>query len=101
MHIQQQAAARRAYRADRRAEYHAAVADDTRAHDAHGKGRRAPKENQLPGGMLVKLCIARQLLPGPETHEAIRLLKCKVAAGDLKSDQPYEYYLDELDRLGV
>ena len=50
---------------------------------------------------MVRLCVDRQLLPGPETHRAHTHLKKKVASGELEASQPYEYYLEALERDGL
>jgi len=101
-HVAKLAAARSKERALRREEYHAereeAEAGAPEQPQQPKRHRRPPKERELPGGMLIKLCATRQILPGPATHRAITLLKAKVANGELLSAQPYEYYLEALDR---
>ena len=61
------------------------------------KKPRAPKEGELPSGVLVELCVAAQTLPGPEMFRVHQLLKAKVATGELEPEQPTQYYLDALD----
>ena len=61
------------------------------------KKPRAPKEGELPSGVLVELCVAAQKLPGPEMFRVHQLLKAKVATGELEPEQPTQYYLDALD----
>ena len=126
-HVQVQARLRRAERASRRAAFHSAEAAAAHSTQDNGVGgargdasastategdssgkrgaglarRRPPKERELPGGMLIKLCVARQLLPGPETFRDHQFLKSQVATGKLEPQQPYEYYLDALARGGV
>ena len=54
----------------------------------------------LPGGLTVEVCKAWQRVPGPETHAAIEWLRAQVASGEMRSGQPYEYYLDALGEAG-
>ena len=47
--------------------------------------------------MMVVLCVARQLLPGPQVHRAVQQLKAAVTAGELEPNQPYAYYINALE----
>ena len=129
-HVMELAQQRREQRAARRAAYHqeqqmgeASSADSSDGGGGSGAGasggapqllrdggqgggnqrrpRKAPKESELPGGMLVQICVARQQRPGPETHRVHQLLKDKVKSGELEPNQPYEYYFDALARYGA
>ena len=48
---------------------------------------------------MVQVCRDRQLLPGPQTHEAMGYLRDKVASGELSAKQSYQYYLDALGNM--
>ena len=66
---------------------------------AEASSRRAWSK-LLPGGLTVEVCRAWQRVPGPETHAAIEWLRAQVASGEMRSGQPYEYYLDALGEAG-
>ena len=51
---------------------------------------------QLPGGLLVALCVRRELEPGPETHALLEGLRERLEAGELLERQDHEYYLGKL-----
>lgn len=68
------------------------------ADQAEGRPPRKPREPpSVPGGMMVVLCKAHQIMPGAETHRALEYLKAQVGRGELLAAQPYEYYLDALE----
>ena len=73
-----------------------AVSDAVPAPGGQRRNGRRPKVNQLPGGLLVQICVSRQVHPGPETHAAIGRLQRMLKAGEIESHQPYSYYLDLL-----
>ena len=73
-----------------------AVSDAVPAPGGQRRNSRRPKVNQLPGGLLVQICVSRQVHPGPETHAAIGRLQRMLKAGEIESHQPYSYYLDLL-----
>jgi hypothetical protein len=102
-HVSALAMAKREERAARRAEALQSEQEPPLEQDgtenAQTRRSRRPKRRELPGGMLVNICVARQLLPGLETDRALSLLKQKVAQNELLPAQTYEYYLAELDRV--
>ncbi len=69
--------------------------EERKAERAEGARERSPR---LPGGLLVALCVARQQLPGPETHEAMAMLRSRLEAGDLVEGKEYAYYIEDVER---
>ena len=53
----------------------------------------------LPGGLHVRICVHRELVPGPELREMLDRLQAEVRQGLLETQRPHEYYLARLDEL--
>jgi hypothetical protein len=66
---------------------------------APSKPRERQKGKQLPGGLMVQLCIRRGVMPGPESHEMMQMLQRAMARGLLLENQPHDYYLEALDEI--
>ena len=53
----------------------------------------------LPGGLHVRICVHRELVPGPELREMVDRLQAEVGKGLLETRRPHGYYLARLDEL--
>ena len=53
----------------------------------------------LPGGLHVRICVHRELVPGPKLREMVDRLQGEVRQGLLETRRPHEYYLARLDVL--
>eukprot|EP00908_Phaeocystis_cordata_P014158 Transcript_25258.p2 GENE.Transcript_25258~~Transcript_25258.p2 ORF type:complete len:256 (+),score=87.93 Transcript_25258:1116-1883(+) len=53
----------------------------------------------LPGGLHVRICVHRGLVPGPELRAMVDRLREEVGTGRLQTRQSHEYYLARLDEL--
>jgi len=53
----------------------------------------------LPGGLHVRICVHRELVPGPKLREMVDRLQAEVRQGLLETRRPHEYYLARLDVL--
>ena len=53
----------------------------------------------LPGGLHVRICVHRELVPGPELREMLDRLQAEVRQGLLETQRPHEHYLARLDEL--
>ena len=51
------------------------------------------------GGLHVRICVHRELVPGPELREMLDRLQAEVRQGLLETQRPHEYYLARLDEL--
>ena len=94
---QEERRCKREQRALQDAEARAAASDDGVAGKvADSKSKQRLHKSLLPGGMHVQICVQYQCLPGPQTHQAMTLLKSMVEAGQLNQAEPYSYYLKAL-----
>jgi len=65
---------------------------------AAGEAERARKR-ELPGGLMVALCVRRGIVPGAESFALMQRLQAQAQSGKLLLDQRHDYYLDALDAL--
>ena len=75
-------------------------ADSWELPEGHGKPLRLlTTRDKLPGGLQVRICVQRGLVPGPMLREMVWRLSEAVDHGTLQAMQPHEIYLQYLDAV--
>lgn len=85
----------------------AAISEASDASDASDQGEglgaggaprpSRPRKRDLPGGLLVQICVHFGLRPGIRSSAMLHELREGFAQGDIEADQPYEYYMGVLE----
>ena len=66
--------------------------------DNYHKRENKERKNELPGGLFVQICVHFGLLPGDRSFAMLRQLRNAFDEGLIESKQPYEYYLNFLEK---